>query len=97
MKSLLKGKARRAKVHRVVVPLARPGSAYNGRAVSGPGMDHQGSCAESLRMNRSIFSCVRGERRPRPLMTSMTAGQGSNKSAKKEYGETWVRADVNHK
>ena len=42
------------------------------------------------------FSRVRGERRAMPLLTSMTAGQGSNKSAEKGYGETWVTMGVNH-
>ena len=42
------------------------------------------------------FSRVRGERRAMPLLTSMTAGQGSDKSVEKRYGKTWVTADVNH-
>jgi len=41
------------------------------------------SCAGSLQMNRPNFSHVRGERCPRSLMTSMTIGQGSDKSAEK--------------
>ena len=31
-----------------------------------------------------------------PLLTSMTVGQGSDKSAEKGYGETWVTTGVNH-
>ena len=30
-----------------------------------------------------------------PLLTSTTAGQGSNKSVEKGYGETWVTTGVN--
>ena len=67
----------------MVVPLARPGSAYNGRAVSGPGVVHQGSCVELLQMNRPNFSHVRGERCLRLLLTSTTVGQGSDQSTDK--------------
>ena len=31
-----------------------------------------------------------------PLLTSMTAGQGSDKSVEKGYGETWVMTGVKH-
>ena len=86
MKGLLKIKAKRAKVRRVVVPTAKPGPAYKGRAVSGPGAVHQGSCMGSLRTNRPNPLCVRGERCPRPLLTSTTAGQGFDKSAEKSTG-----------
>ena len=31
-----------------------------------------------------------------PLLTSTTAGQGSDKSVEKGYGETWVTTGVKH-
>ena len=37
-KGWLKRKAKRAIVRRVVVPMAKPGSTYKGRAFSGPGV-----------------------------------------------------------
>ena len=73
-------------MHQVVVPMAKPNPAYNGRAVSGPGVVHQGSYMGSLRMNRPNFLRVRGERCPRPLMTSTMAGQGFDKSIEKSMG-----------
>ena len=76
--------------------MAKLGPAYKGRAVSGPGVVHQGSCVGSLRMNRPNPSRVRGERRAMPLLTSTTTGQGSDKSVEKGYGETWVTTGVNH-
>ena len=66
--------------------MARPGPTYNGRAVNGPGTVHQGSCVGLQRMNRPNFLHVRGERCPRPLITSTTTGQGSNKSVEKSTG-----------
>ena len=39
---------------------------------------------------------VWGERCLRPLLTSTTAGQGSDKSIEKGYGETWVTTGMNH-
>ena len=48
-------------------------------------------------MNESTkFSRVQGERCPRPLLTSTTVGQGSDKSIEKGYGETWVTTGMNH-
>ena len=38
-----------------------------------------GSCVGPLQMNRPNFSRVRGERCPRPLMTSIAIGHGSDK------------------
>ena len=82
-------------MRRVVVPMAKPGSSYKGGAFSGPGVVHQGSRARSLRrIDQNPH--VQGERRPRPLLTSMTAGQRSDKSAEKGYGETWVTTGVKH-
>ena len=66
--------------------MANPGPAYKGRAVSGPGAVHQGACAGSLTNESTKFLRVRGERCPRPLLTSTTAGQGSDKSAEKGTG-----------
>ena len=83
--------------------MAKPGSTYKGRAFSGPDAIHQGSCTGSLRLNRPKIPRVRGERRALPLLTSTTAGQGSDKSAENGYGETWVttgvkpRANTEHK
>ena len=75
--------------------MAKSGSAYKGEAASGPRAVHQVSCAGSLRRIDQIPH-VRGERRAMPLLTGMTAGQGSNKSTEKGYGETWVTTDVKH-
>ena len=47
-KGWLKGKAKRAKVRRVVIPMAKPVSTYKGGAFNGPGAVHQGSRARSL-------------------------------------------------
>ena len=45
---LAQEKAKRDKVRRVVVPMAKPGSAYKGGAVSGPSTARQGPYVESL-------------------------------------------------
>ena len=48
-------------------------------------------------MNESTkIPCVRGERCLRPLLTSTSTEQGSDKSVEKGYGETWVTTGVNH-
>ena len=39
---------------------------------------------------------LRGERRAVPLLSSTTAGQGSDKSVEKGYEEMWVTIGVNH-
>ena len=39
---------------------------------------------------------VRGERRAMPLLSSTTAGQGSDKSAEKGYEEMWATTGMNH-
>ena len=77
------------------MPMAKSGSTYKGGAFRGPGAVHQGSRARSLRRIDQIPR-VGGERRVMPLLTSTTAGQGSDKSAEKGYGETWVTTGVNH-
>ena len=53
-------------------------------------------------MNQPNFSCVRGERCPRPLMTNTAARQGSDKSPEKSTGRCGSRqalttGDVKHK
>ena len=75
--------------------MANLGFTYKGGAFSGLGMVHQGSRVGSLRRIDQI-SRVQGERCPRPLLTSTTIGQGSDKSAEKRYEETWVTTGVNH-
>ena len=82
-------------MHRVAIPLAKLGSTYKGGAFSGPSAVHPGSLAISLRWIDQIPR-VRGERRAMPLLTSTTVGQGSDKSAEKGYGETWVMTGMNH-
>ena len=75
--------------------MAKPGSTYKGGAFSGPSVVHQGSRAGSLWRIDQILR-VGGERRAMPLLTSTTAGQGSDKSAEKGYGEMWVTTGANH-
>jgi len=75
--------------------MAKPGSTYKGGAFSGPSAVHQGSRARSLRRIDQIPR-VGGERRAMPLLTSTTVGQGSDKSAEKGCGETWVVTGANH-
>jgi len=73
--------------------MAKLDPTYKGGALSGPSAVHQGSRARSLRRIDQIPR-VRGKRRSRPLLTSTTVGQGSDKSAEKGYGETWVTTGV---
>ena len=75
--------------------MAKPGSTYKGGAFSGPSVVHQGSRVGSLRRIDQILR-VEGERRAMPLLTSTTAGQGSDKSAERGYRETWVTTSANH-
>ena len=50
-----------------------------------------------ITMNESTkIPRVRDERRPRPLLTSTTAVQGSDKSTEKGYGETSITTGMNH-
>ena len=66
--------------------MAKPGSTYKGGVFSGLGTVHQGSHAGPLRRIDQIPR-VRGERRAMPLLTSMTVGQGSDKSAERVWGD----------
>ena len=70
--------------------MAKSGYAYKGGALSGPGAVHQGSRAKSLWWIDQIPR-VRGERRAMPLLTSTTAGQGSDKSAERGMGRRGSR------
>ena len=70
--------------------MAKPGSTYKGGVFSGLGTVHQGSHAGPLRRIDQIPR-VRGERRAMPLLTSTTAGQGSDKSAEKGMGRRGSR------
>ena len=80
----------------VVILRAKSGSTYKGGALSGLGAVHQGSCARSLWRIDQIPR-VRDKRRPRPLLTSTTVGQGSDKSVEKGYGATLDMTGVNHR